>query len=190
MNASRPALPPLPVTVDTVIFTVRGGTLQVLLVRRAEAKFEGLWSLPGGFVEPSEPLESAALRELQDATGVTDVYLEQLYTFGNRNRDPIEIMGGPRVVSVAYMALTHEDKVDTENAEWRDWYERHGKKGIRKAPEKIKDWALSLLERFRGRDKQPEAWRGWTLFRRIAATVGLLFFGLLLLAGYMVWRIV
>ena len=48
--------------------------------------------------------------------------MEQLYTFGNRNRDPIEIMGGPRVVSVAYMALTHEDNVETENAEWRDWY--------------------------------------------------------------------
>jgi hypothetical protein len=55
-------------------------------------------------------------------TGLDLYYVEQLYTFGNRNRDPIELQGGPRVVSVAYMALTHEDNVDTKNAEWRDWY--------------------------------------------------------------------
>lgn len=101
----RNALPELPVTVDTVIFTVLDGTLQVLLVRRAEEHLTGLWSLPGGFVAPDEPLESAALRELRDATGVTDVYLEQLYTFGDPGRDT-----RGRVISVAYVALLAADR--------------------------------------------------------------------------------
>lgn len=98
-------LPELPVTVDTVILSVVAGTLQVLLVRRAEAKFEGLWSLPGGFVRPTEPLEHAAQRELREATGVTDVYLEQLYTFGEPARDT-----RGRVISVAYVALLDADR--------------------------------------------------------------------------------
>ena len=83
----KPTLPALPVTVDTVIFTVRDQVLQVLLVKRGEAKFAGLWSLPAGFVDPRETLEEAALRELHEATGVRDVYLEQLYTFGDPGRD-------------------------------------------------------------------------------------------------------
>ncbi len=98
-------LPPLPVTVDTVIFTVLGEELRVLLVRRAESRFLGLWSLPGGFVRPEEALEAAALRELRDATGVTDVYLEQLYTFGDPDRDT-----RGRVISVAYVALLAADR--------------------------------------------------------------------------------
>jgi 8-oxo-dGTP diphosphatase len=98
-------LPPLPVTVDTVIFTVLDHTLQVLLVKRREEKFAGLWSLPGGFVSEHEPLEDAALRELQEATGVRDVYLEQLYTFGDPGRDT-----RGRVVSVAYVALLAADR--------------------------------------------------------------------------------
>ncbi len=107
MAADRPhaALPPLPVTVDTVIFTVLRDALQVLLVRRAETKFQGLWSLPGGFVHPDEALEGAALRELEEATGVREVYLEQLYTFGDPGRDT-----RGRVVSVAYVALLAADR--------------------------------------------------------------------------------
>jgi 8-oxo-dGTP diphosphatase len=105
-NTMQPnGLPQLPVTVDTVIFTVLRGTLQVLLVRRSEAKFEGQWALPGGFVRPEEPLEAAALRELEEATGVTDVYLEQLYTFGDPGRDT-----RGRVISVAYVALLAADR--------------------------------------------------------------------------------
>jgi len=104
-TATRGSLPDLPVTVDTVIFTVLDGVLRVLLVRRTEAHLEGLWSLPGGFVAPEEPLEAAALRELRDATGVTDVYLEQLYTFGDPGRDT-----RGRVISVAYVALLAADR--------------------------------------------------------------------------------
>jgi 8-oxo-dGTP diphosphatase len=106
LHRSTPTgLPELPVTVDTVILTVVEGELSVLLVRRGEKRFEGLWSLPGGFVRPEESLETAALRELRDATGVSEVYLEQLYTFGEPDRDT-----RGRVISVAYVALLAADR--------------------------------------------------------------------------------
>jgi 8-oxo-dGTP diphosphatase len=92
---------PYPATsVDVVIFTLRADDLQVLLVRRKHAPFEGRWAIPGGFVEADESLEAAARRELKEETGVRDVYLEQLYTFGDPKRDP-----RGRVVTVAYLAL-------------------------------------------------------------------------------------
>jgi 8-oxo-dGTP diphosphatase len=104
-NQAMAPLPKLPVTVDTVIFTVLAEALQVLLVKRGEERFVGLWSLPGGFVRPEEPLEEAAQRELDEATGVADVYLEQLYTFGEPRRDT-----RGRVISVAYVALLDADR--------------------------------------------------------------------------------
>jgi 8-oxo-dGTP diphosphatase len=104
-TAATPALPALRVTVDTVILTVLGEHLQVLLVRRGETRFAGQWSLPGGFIREDESLEAAALRELDRATGVRDVYLEQLYTFGAPGRDT-----RGRVVSVAYVALLAADR--------------------------------------------------------------------------------
>jgi 8-oxo-dGTP diphosphatase len=88
------------VTVDLVIFTLRDGELQVLLIRRGLPPFEGHWALPGGFVRQGESLEEAARRELEEETGVHDVYLEQLYTFGDPDRDP-----RARIVTVAYYAL-------------------------------------------------------------------------------------
>ncbi len=88
------------VTTDVVVFTVREERLSVLLVQRANAPFAGQWALPGGFVEPGESLEQGALRELLEETGLSGVYLEQLYTFGQPDRDPRE-----RIISVAYIAL-------------------------------------------------------------------------------------
>lgn len=93
------------VTVDVVIFTVREDGLQVLLVQRGAAPFKDRWALPGGFIREGEPLESAALRELEEETGVRDVYLEQLYTFGDPDRDP-----RGRVITVAYYALIASDR--------------------------------------------------------------------------------
>jgi 8-oxo-dGTP diphosphatase len=90
----------LQVAVDVVIFALRDGELQVLLVRRAIPPFEGRWCLPGGFVRDGESLDAAARRELDEETGVRDVYLEQLYTFGEPRRDP-----RGRVITVAYYAL-------------------------------------------------------------------------------------
>jgi 8-oxo-dGTP diphosphatase len=88
------------VTVDLVIFALRDSELQVLLVRRGIPPFEGRWALPGGFIHEDESLDAAARRELEEETGVRDVYMEQLYTFGDPGRDP-----RGRVVTVVYYAL-------------------------------------------------------------------------------------
>jgi 8-oxo-dGTP diphosphatase len=90
----------LSVTVDVVIFTVRDRILHVLLVRRGISPFEGQYAIPGGFIHENESLEEAAVRELYEETGVRDVFLEQLYSFGNVSRDP-----RGRVITVAYYAL-------------------------------------------------------------------------------------
>lgn len=95
------------VTVDLVIFTIREHRLEVLLVERGLPPFQGRWALPGGFIRDGESLEQAALRELEEETGVRDLYLEQLYTFGDPERDP-----RGRVVTVAYYAL-----IAAENAQ-------------------------------------------------------------------------
>lgn len=87
-------------TVDCVVFGFDEGELKVLLIQRGLAPFAGKWALPGGFVRVEETLDDAALRELAEETGLTNIFLEQLYTFGTVNRDPRE-----RVVSVAYYAL-------------------------------------------------------------------------------------
>ena len=106
-------------TVDCVVFGFDEGELKVLLIQRNLAPYAGKWALPGGFVRIDETLEEAALRELQEETGITRVYLEQLYSFGQLDRDPRE-----RVVSIAYYALVslggHHIKAatDARQAAW------------------------------------------------------------------------
>jgi len=90
------------VAVDVVLFTIQGGTLKVLLVRRQQTPYRRAWALPGGMVGPEESVDDAALRELQEETTIGNIYLEQLYTFGDPNRDP-----RGRVVTVAYYALVN-----------------------------------------------------------------------------------
>lgn len=94
--------PPIAVTVDVVLLTIRQGRLTVLLVQRGGHPYRGHWALPGGFVEPDEDLDDAARRELFEETGfdTTPGYLEQLRTYGTPGRDP-----RGRVVSVAYLCL-------------------------------------------------------------------------------------
>jgi 8-oxo-dGTP diphosphatase len=99
------------VTVDVVIFTIRDRQLKLLLVRRAGEPYRGRWALPGGFVRLEEGLDEAARRELEEETGVSGVYLEQLYTFGSVDRDPRE-----RVITVAYYALVPSDKLQLRAA--------------------------------------------------------------------------
>lgn len=116
----RPAL-----TVDCVVFGLDLDTddLEVLLVRRGLEPFLGKWALPGGFVHIDETLEEAALRELEEETGLRKVFLEQLYTFGALDRDPRE-----RVVTVAYYALVklsdHKVKAATDAAD-AAWFSIH-----------------------------------------------------------------
>src|SRR6201988_1010764 len=93
------------VTVDVVIFTIQEGVLKVLLVKRLIDPFIGQFPIPGVFVLEDEDLEQAAVRELREETGVSDVYLEQLYTFGKPDRDP-----RGRVVTVGYFALVSADR--------------------------------------------------------------------------------
>ncbi|MFG2880009.1 NUDIX domain-containing protein [Streptomyces sp. NPDC048337] len=99
------AFEPFAVTVDLAVFTVRGGRLHVLLIRRGQEPYAGAWALPGGFVLPRESAETAARRELAEETGlsaelVAGLHLEQLRTYSEPDRDP-----RMRVVSVAFTAL-------------------------------------------------------------------------------------
>jgi 8-oxo-dGTP diphosphatase len=94
------------VAVDVVIFTIDEGELKALLVKLKDGPFTGRWALPGGLVGVGEPLEAAATRELSEKTGLRDLYLEQLRSFGEPTRDP-----HAHVVSVAYFALLpHKDR--------------------------------------------------------------------------------
>ena len=90
-------------TVDVVLVAPMDGQHKVLLVQRKNAPFEGSWALPGGFVDPHEPLEDAARRELWEETGTEPVRLEQLHTFGAPGRDP-----RGWTISVAYLAVLGE----------------------------------------------------------------------------------
>jgi 8-oxo-dGTP diphosphatase len=107
------------VTVDCVVFGLDDADLKVLLIERGEPPFKGKWALPGGFVRMEESLDEAARRELQEETGLSDVFLEQLYTYGKVSRDP-----RGRVISVAYYALvnlsgrTLHASTDAKNAAW------------------------------------------------------------------------
>ena len=112
----RPAL-----TADCVIFGLDLGEekLNILLIERDREPFAGAWAIPGGFVQPDESPAAAALRELREETGIVNVFLEQLYTFGEQGRDP-----RGWVVSVAYYALVSPDKhalaaaTDARRAVW------------------------------------------------------------------------
>jgi 8-oxo-dGTP diphosphatase len=115
------------VTVDVILFAFQNDTLNVLLVRRAHDPYAGKWALPGGFIGEHEDLYDAALRELKEETNVSNVYLEQLYTFGQPDRDP-----RARVVTVAYFALLSADEVaqqqvqggsDAGEARWWNIYD-------------------------------------------------------------------
>ena len=98
------AFPPFAVTVDIVILTMTGGALQVLLVRRGEAPFEGMWAIPGGFKRPTETLDEAAKRELREETGVDAAsLLAQFGAYGDPERDP-----RMNVVTVAYLAVLRD----------------------------------------------------------------------------------
>lgn len=106
-------------TVDAVVFGYEAGIISILLIKRKYEPFKNKWAIPGGFVLNEESLEEAVERELSEETGVQINYLEQLYTFGNLNRDP-----RGRVISVAYFGLVRPNtfkivaSTDAEEVKW------------------------------------------------------------------------
>ncbi|MEO8568715.1 MAG: NUDIX domain-containing protein [Ginsengibacter sp.] len=108
------------IAVDCIIFGFDGRTLKALLIKRGFEPESGNWSLMGGFVKKDESVEAAAFRVLEVLTGLTNIYLEQLSSFGEVERDP-----GGRVVSIAYFALIKIDDYSADimrehNAKWFD----------------------------------------------------------------------
>jgi len=132
------------VTTDIIIFTVQNNELKVLLVKRKFEPFKDMWAIPGGFVKIDESLENAAKRKLEEETGVKNIYLEQLYTYGDPKRD-----SRGRVVTIAYMALVNSENIklkaitDVSDAQWLS---------IKKIPQlafdhkKILDYSLKRLK--------------------------------------------
>lgn len=96
------------VTVDIVLLTDVFPHLKVLLIRRKNPPFEGLWALPGGFLEMDETLEESALRELNEETNISDVELTQVGTFGHPDRDP-----RGRVITIAYVGIINSEQQTT-----------------------------------------------------------------------------
>jgi 8-oxo-dGTP diphosphatase len=137
-NSDRPL-----VTVDVVMMSLRQRDLQVLLVKRRAWPYEGMWAIPGGFVNMDESLENAAKRELQEETGVQDVYLEQLYTFGDPGRDP-----RTRVITVVYFALLDSERLQVraaDNALDVGWFSVYNLPPLAFDHSKILDYALNRL---------------------------------------------
>ena len=97
------------VSVDCVIFGFQQGSLNLLLLKRKMEPAQGQWSLMGGFVRSDESVDDAAKRVLAELTGLENVYMEQVHTFGAVGRDP-----GERVISVVYYALINIDEYDRE----------------------------------------------------------------------------
>lgn len=133
------------VTVDIVVFTVKNEKLQLLLIKRAKDPFKGSWAIPGGFVEKDESLEEAAIRELAEETSVKDLYLEQLYTFGDPNRDP-----RGRVITITYFALVRSlegvsNLVASSDAAEVGWFDTDSLPSLAFDHKKIVEYALKRL---------------------------------------------
>jgi 8-oxo-dGTP diphosphatase len=129
-----------------ILFAYQDGKLTVLLIRRTHDPFGGKWALPGGFVGEQEDLYDAAARELQEETNVSNVYLEQLFTFGQPDRDP-----RARVITVAYFALLSADEVAEQrirsgsDAGEARWWSIYDLPELAFDHERILDYALQRL---------------------------------------------
>lgn len=119
------------VTVDILVFTVINEdkknyrqlpekALRLLMIKRGDHPYIGKWAVPGGFVKSNENLDQAAYRELKEETNVNDIYIEQLYAWGDVNRDP-----RTRVISTSYISLVDSSKLDiraSEDAAEAKWF--------------------------------------------------------------------
>jgi len=95
------------VTVDAAVFSFSGGKARLLLINRKHEPYQGQWAIPGGFIEIDEELEDAVARELAEETGLTDIPLEQMRTFGTVGRDP-----RGRQITIVFMGIAGEDRTD------------------------------------------------------------------------------
>ena len=123
--------------------------LKILLIKRGGHPYLGSWALPGGFVEPDETTEQAAARELEEETGIKDIYLEQLYTFSDPGRDP-----RTWVMSCSYIALVDSSKLDVkagDDADRAEWFsiefeqEEKSTSSINGVFERVTDFSLTLV---------------------------------------------
>ena len=109
------------VTVDAVVFRISAGRISLLLIQRKNEPYKGQWAIPGGFVDMDEELEDAAARELAEETGLTDVPLEQMHTFGTIGRDP-----RGRMITITFLGVVGEQHAeikagdDAAEAKWFD----------------------------------------------------------------------
>ena len=120
MNNYYSSNPTFYVSVDCIIFGFNEDGLSLLLLKRNFEPAKGEWSLMGGFIQQNESADEAAKRILAELTGLQDVYMEQVYTFGEIHRDP-----GERVISIAYYALININEYDRNlvqqhNAHWAE----------------------------------------------------------------------
>ena len=131
------------VTVDVVIFSLHNDDLRVLLIQRKYEPYQGAWAIPGGFVQMGESLEEAARRELMEETAVSNVYLEQLFTFGQPDRDP-----RTRVITIAYIALVPYDAIQPQagdDAAEAAWFSMNDLPDLAFDHQEILDYALTRL---------------------------------------------
>lgn len=107
-------------SIDNVIFGFDDSDLKVLLVKRGEEPFKDHWALPGDLVHPTENLQDAAERVLRELTGISDVYLEQVHTFGDVNRHPLG-----RVITIAYYSLVTVANFQVVPSSWAETAQWH-----------------------------------------------------------------
>ncbi len=132
------------VTTDCVIFAYDKKDLKVLLIERKFEPYKGKWAFPGGFLDMDEDIATGAQRELYEETSLKNIQLEQLYTFGDVDRDP-----RGRVISVVYFALISLDKhkpIAGDDAKKVQWFSVNNLPELAFDHQKVFDMALKRIE--------------------------------------------
>lgn len=149
MPPTRPAPKPPLLAVVVVILTVVEDDLRVLLIKRSAEPFRDYWALPGGLLADGESLDRAAARKLLDETGVQDVYLEQLYTFGELSRGDGKrpVAAARRGIAVTYFALVQHEQVRLrEGGEWQPaWHNAYALPALAFDNNAVVDYAVRRL---------------------------------------------